>query len=198
MIFKRNRQYVAILVGGIPIHVDKVLELVADSKQHLNFVHGMSVFVLYFYSRKKLKELRQIFTINLRNEIDLIFIFPFHLKDAHFITPKVRAEMIAASSERENRMGSDLESLRNVITAHTARARIMQAIQQQQPIPPVAPVESVADDAPLSDQEIMGQLLDKMKATGYGSLSPAELDFLRTYTDKLNKNNNSKSQDNVD
>jgi hypothetical protein len=27
-----------------------------------------------------------------------------------------------------------------------------------------------------------------MKATGYASLSSAELDFLRTYTDKLNKN----------
>lgn len=182
MTLKRSKHYVAILVGGIPVGVEKTIELVADHEHHLNFIHGLNVFILYFHSRKSLHELRKIFSINLRQYVDLIFVFRLKLSSAHFISPKIRAEMIAAQEERRNVIGEDLDVLKDVLGAHI-RLQMMPS-----PLPDLTKENKAPAEESVSDREIMGKLLDKMKATGYASLSSAELDFLRTYTDKLNKN----------
>lgn len=191
MIRRKSRLYVATLISGIPFSVDKALELVADPDQHLNFVHGMSVFVLYFHSRKKLREINETFITMLRDEVEIIFVTKVDRLVSNHMAPQVRMEMERVHDENNDKIiYNDIDSLRMIINEH------MRFSQQNKSHNIPAPQKhGPSPETPVSDQEIMRQLLDKMKVVGYNKLSPAELDFLKSYSDKLKRQ---KDQDDVD
>lgn len=192
---KRSKQYVSILLGGYPADADKVMELVADPRQRLSFIYGIGIFVVYFYSDKPIGEIEKVFMATMRKQVDMIFIFRNTKNTTQHMAPHVRLKMETAEMERENVIGSDLNAMRDVLTAIGSQ---LQMIQNTPPMPQsYYPPQPLGEEAPASENDVLNQLLMKMKSTGYNSLSPAELDFLREYKDK-HKNNNQNEENDVD
>lgn len=187
---RRSKLYAAFIIGGAPANIDKALELVVDPYQHIQFIHGLNVFILYFCSYKKIEDIRHSFNTVLQNEVELIFIFPYNCDDSHFINERVAEALNTAVEEKVS--FKDLDTLRDIMALHQTYANPTILGQQR-----LVPVPHKTEEQPVSDADIMRQLLDKMKETGYDSLSPTEKDFLTTYSNKLNKDKQ-KGKDNVD
>jgi hypothetical protein len=189
--FRKSKPYVAVLLGGYPASIDKVMEFVADHKRHLSFIYGINVFVIYFNSKAKLNDIRKIFITTMRKEVEMIFVFEDGNKSVQYVSPHIKEKVNAAQKDRQNIIGGDLSALREVLYLIASRYSMMPPPQQY--TENGEPVEQ----QPLTDTEIVDQLIDKMKSTGYESLTPAELDFLREYKTKRSKNDQN-DQTNVD
>jgi hypothetical protein len=185
----RSKQYVAVLLGGHPMHADKALELAADKQQRLNFIYGFNVFVMYFYSKKPISDIEHVFLTTLRDEVDMIFVFENTNKNVQYMAPHLKLKMEKAYNDRSNVIGSDINALREVLFA-TGKF----PIRGIEPDDHTAPIPENEDNS-LSYNDILNELLVKMKKTGYESLSPAELDFLRDYKDKYRKDNQNDQND---
>jgi hypothetical protein len=179
--FNRSKSYVAILLGGYPVSTDKVMELIADPNKHLNFIYGFGVFVLYFSSKRRLKTIKEIFTTALKNEVEMIFIFPNDNSIVRYITPRIQDKMNMADISRKNVISNDLSVLKEILFVMGAKYNF------NMPSIPYVVENSTDEQQPLTDQQIIDQLLDKMKTEGVDSLSQAEKDFLREYKDKHSK-----------
>jgi hypothetical protein len=188
----RSKQYVTILLGGHPTHADRVMELVADKQRRLSFIYGFNIFVVYFYSKKSIKDIEDIFLTTLKDQVDMIFVFPTIKKAVQYMAPHLKLKMEDASSERNNMIGSDMKAFRDVLTAIGNRMPYTRQVSPVEAIP--IPPREVEENS-LSDNDILNELLTKMKNTGYSSLSPAELDFLKSYKDKHRKDNQNNEND---
>jgi hypothetical protein len=188
----RSKQYVTILLGGHPSHADKALELVADKRQRLSFIYGFNIFVVYFYSKKSIEDIEEIFLATLKGEVDMIFVFPNIKKSVKYMAPHLKLKMEQASLDRNNAIGSDMAAFRDVLTAIGNRMPHMKQVAPVDYIP-IPPRE--AEEASLSDNDILNEMIKKMKNTGYSSLTPAELDFLKSYKDKHRKDNQNDQND---
>ena len=188
---KRSRQYVAILLGGTPIDTDKVAELVADPHKQLSFIYGFNVFVLYFYSDKPIAEIEKIFIATLRKQVDIIFVFKNTKQSVQHMAPHVKLKMESAEAERGDVIGGDIKALRDVLTAITSRVSYAPVAQEAPP----QYAQPQPQQEEYSEEETLNQLLMKMRATGYGSLTPAELDFLQTYKETHKKPNQNDQKD---
>ena len=110
------------------------------------------------------------------------------------MAPSLSIKMEKASSDRNNTIGSDMIAFRNVLTSIGNRMPFMEPVE---PVTRIATSMSEDEDRSLSDNDILNELLTKIKKTGYESLSPAELDFFKIYKDKHRKDNQN-DQDDVD
>jgi hypothetical protein len=187
---KRSKSYIAVLLGGLPADTDKVMELVADQNRRLSFIYGFNVFVLYFYSRESIDYIDKIFYTTLKEQVDMMFVFPNTPKTAQYLVPHVKAKLDSALDIQSSKIGSDLIALRSVLDALTMRTPMIQHNHQPQGQPHPQPQQEQP-----SEEDILNGLLMKMKATGYDSLSPAELDFLKTYKENHKKNNQNEQND---
>lgn len=188
MILKRSKEYVAVLLGGLPpVNVDKVIELIVDKSMNMHFIYGQRIFILYFRSKKSVDEMRDIFTTVLKDEVDVMFVFRNNKHIINHLPRDIRVKMEAALRDKGSVIDTDLKMLRRALSSFNAE---MMAHMPHQPN-----VESSDDtqssktyDEAMSDNDIINELIMKMKDTGYESLSPAELDFLATYKNKYRKN----------
>lgn len=190
----RSKQYVTILLGGHPVHADKAMELVADKRQRLSFIYGFNIFVVYFYSKKSIKDIEDVFLTTLKGQVDMIFVFQNTKKAVQYMIPHLKLKMEQVALDRNNAIGSDMAAFRDVLTAIGNR---MPYTKQAAPVDYIPVLPKEYEEVSLSDNDIINELLTKMKKTGYSSLSPAELDFLKTYKDKHRKDNQN-DQSNVD
>lgn len=182
----RSKKYVTILLGGHPENADRALELVADKQQRLSFIYGFNIFVVYFYSRKTVKDIENIFLTTLKEQVDMIFVFPDSERAVQYMAPHLKLKMERASVDRNNVIGSDMTAFREVLTAIGNK---LPTIRQSAPADYIPAPKREVEEPSLSDNDIINELLVKMKKTGYGSLTPAELDFLKSYKDKYRKDN---------
>lgn len=194
MIFRRNKRYIALLLGGFPHSAAKAVELVVSPNDRMAFIYGLNVFAIYFNSPLKIQELQKVFMTTMQGEIEMIYIFPNNRKSFAYMAPHVKVKMETAAAERKPVTG-DINALKDVITAMSTRFAtpyiVAPPVQQQQ-----TPPEQPAEEEPLNDQQIMDRLLTKIHKEGYKSLTPAELDFIKTYKTKYG---NTKTDDsNVD
>lgn len=196
--FKKSKQYIAVLLGGLPADTDKVVELVADSRQRLSFIYGFNVFVLYFYSDKNIADIEKVFLTTLKQQVDMIFVFRNTKRTVQHMAPHVKLKMESAQTERNNVIGGDVNALRDVLTALSMQMQMMPVMPiAQNSIPQEQRYQQQPQEQPYSEEDTLNQLLMKMKATGYSSLTPAELDFLKSYKEK-HKKNDQNDQKNVD
>lgn len=188
----RSKQYVTILLGGHPVHADRALELIADKQHRLSFIYGFNIFVVYFYSKKSIEDIENVFLTTLKEQVDMIFVFPNIKKAIRYMAPHLKLKMEQASLDRNNVIGSDMTAFRDVLTAIGNKMPYMHQVAPVESIP-VPPRE--VEEASLSDNDILNELLMKMRKTGYSSLTPAELDFLKSYKDKHRKDNQNDQND---
>lgn len=185
--FNKSKPYVAVVLGGFPASIEKVMELIADHKRHLSFIYGFNVFVIYFNSREPLRNIRKIFFATMRKEIEMVFVFEDSNNSIQYVAPHIKEKINVAQKDRQNVIGGDLSALRDVLYLIASRYNNMP--------PPSYADEELAEQQPLADDEIIDQLIDKMKLSGYGSLTPAELDFLREYKSKKNRTDKNDQSD---
>lgn len=190
---KKSRNYIGILLGGHPASLDKAIELVADQNKHLRFIYGFGVFVIYFSSRKNLKEIEGVFKTQwLKREVDMIFVFPDSKKVITEIRPDIK-EKLNFNHQTEKIINGDLNILRDILNMMSTKYNMR---------PPNMPMQNVDDTMEYveeipsepNDHDILNQLLDKMKKEGYNSLTSAELDFIREYKEKYRKKDESDEQ----
>lgn len=182
MIFRRNKKYVALLLGGFPHSAAKAIELVVSPNHRMSFIYGLNVFSIYFNSSLNIKELRKVFMTTMQGEVEMIYIFPNNRTSFAYMAPHVKVKMETAAAERKPVTG-DINALKDVITAMSTRFAPPYITAPPVPQQQVQP-EQVAEEEPLNDQQIMDRLLTKIHKDGYKSLTPAELDFIKTYKTK--------------
>jgi hypothetical protein len=165
------------------------MELVADPSKRISFIYGYSVIVLYFYSRKQIKDIEKIFFTALKPQVDMIFVFRNTRRAVQYIVPPLKIKLETHLAERQNINGSDINALRDVLAALGNRMQLLHSLpplptfyqQQGQP-------NQEQNDQTEDENSIINSLLNKMRATGYESLSPAELDFIKEYKARHRKN----------
>ena len=91
----RSKKYTVILLGGRSINADKAVELVLDKNKHLNFIYGLGVFIIYFYSKKSMAEIKNAFFTILKNECDLMYLFRYNKYSAQQVVPSLLAKINA-------------------------------------------------------------------------------------------------------
>ena len=187
--FNKSKSYIAILLGGYPAATDKIMELVADHDRHLSFIYGFGVFVLYFHSKKRLNTIRQVFVTTLKNDVEMVFVFRNNKSAVRYITPRLQDKINMADSNRKNVISNDLAILKEIL--------FMMGAKYNGAIPTIPYVVDDGDDEQqaTSNQQIIDELLDKMKKNGYESLTQAEQDFLRDYTNNYNKDSQNDKDD---
>ena len=181
MRINKSRSYVGILLGGHPASLDKIMEIVADPKQHLKFVYGFGVFVIFFHSKKGFKEIKKIFQTNwATREIDMFFIIRNNQKSKIIGIRNDLKEKLDATVIKENLMMGDLRVLREVLYFLGIQHNMMQNAAHHN-------MEQF-NGTEKTDHDVLKELLEKMKREGYSALTPAEMEFLEEYKEKYNDN----------
>lgn len=187
--FRKSKSYIAVLLGGYPANTDKIMELIADPHKHLSFIYGFGVFVLYFSSKKPLSIIEQTFNTTLKTEVEMMFIFPNNKKAIKYITPRLQNKIDVADTHRKNIINNDLSVLKEILFMLGSKYN-----WNAPPIPYIVDTESNSEQ-PLTDKEIIDQLLVKINQSGYESLTKAEQDFLRDYKSKHSKDDQNNQAD---
>lgn len=192
-LINRSKKYVAVLLGGgIPNGIDKSMELIADRKKRISFVYGLNVFVLYFSSKKGVDEIRNILSVLVNENVDMVFVFRNDKNLVEYVSETLRLRVDNSIIDRGGAIELDIDALKNVLDAMGGKYVTPNIPIIENNIPEQEPTEKS-----LSDDDILNDLLMKIKINGRSSLSPAEIDFLAEYN-KKHKKNNPKDQQDVD
>ena len=190
MNLRRSKSYVAVLMGGIPIDADRVMELIMDKNQRLFFAYGYDDFILYFHSRKSINEIRHVFSTILRDTVNIILVFRYTKDVIHIAPPNVSA-LFTDENVSRGVGANDINALRVFLLSSESILANFEELRDE------AENQDASEDAG-SENDILNQLLMKMKTSGYNSLTPAELDFIKTYKNNHKKDNNQKDDSHVD
>lgn len=192
-LINRSKKYVAVLLGGgIPNGIDKSMELIADRKKRISFVYGLNVFVLYFSSKKGVDEIRNILSVLVNENVDMVFVFRNDKNLVEYVSETLRLRVDNSIIDRGGAIELDIDALKNVLDAMGGKYVTPNIPIIENNIPEQEPTEKS-----LSDDDILNDLIMKIKINGKSSLSPAEIDFLAEYN-KKHKKNNPKDQQDVD
>ena len=187
---RRSKSYVLITMSPIPFGLDEVLESISDKRQRVKFIYGNGIFIVFFHSRKRHSFINEIAMVKLKNIAQGLFIFRNKKNTLDHLSPLLATKMGEITADDIG--SSDLANLTYALNMLSNGGGYIDYAPEGSPIPPFADNDTIVEDEyELTPDERMDALLVKMRKTGYNSLTPAELDFLKEYRD-----NNTKNKDN--
>jgi len=193
MNLRRSKQFILITLSSVPFGLDDVMMSISDKKHHVKFIYGNGVFVVFFNSRKSYSTIKEIALIKMTGMVEGLFIFRNNRKSLGYLSTHLATKM---GKMRSNKVGiSDITNLTNVLNM-LSNDGYVNYVSEDAPFDEnfFPEAEEVVDEYEMTDNERMDALLMKMRKLGYGSLTPAELDFLKEYKD----NNTKKEDDELD